>query len=318
MYSVLLPYGLRSVWLVPSCDFRKVELGWGFRFLSLLQIRHLGPMIQQTQGMCASCKGQGRSIEPSKRCKTCGGKGVCKERKILQIFIEKGECECGDTDVLRCAVGCRCPNSQTDLPRKLALSNSFGRVSVVFRVYAGVKNHHKIAFRGEADERPGEIPGDVVLVVEQQASTEKNSGFVFFPWQPFWRNHGRRWGCLTAVGDCFCSLENEFLYFPVIQEHELFKRRGNDLFMTKKITLYEALCGFKFLLTHLDGRQLLIQVRACLSTSTDSFVKPNSRGPNWRLSAFLDLRCRGSRRLIGFLPVPLPRALFHRQLGAVP
>lgn len=35
---------------------------------------------------------------------------------------------------------------------------------------AGVKNHHKIVFRGEADERPGEIPGDVVLVVEQQAS----------------------------------------------------------------------------------------------------------------------------------------------------
>lgn len=30
--------------------------------------------------------------------------------------------------------------------------------------------------------------------------------------------------------------------------------------MTKKITLYEALCGFQFLLTHLDDRQLLIQV----------------------------------------------------------
>ncbi|KAL8455560.1 hypothetical protein Emag_000689 [Eimeria magna] len=79
-----------------------------------------------------------------------------------------------------------------------------------FCLFPGVKNHHKIFFRGEADERPGEIPGDVVLVVEQQ-------------------------------------------------EHEVFKRRGNDLFMTKKITLYEALCGFKFLLTHLDGRQLLIK-----------------------------------------------------------
>ncbi|CDJ47480.1 DnaJ domain-containing protein, putative [Eimeria brunetti] len=134
-----------------------------------VMIRHLGPMIQQTQGICSACKGQGRSIENSKRCKTCGGKGVCKERKILQIFIEKG-----------------------------------------------VKNHHKIVFRGEADERPGEIPGDVVL------------------------------------------------------EHAVFKRRGNDLFMTKSITLYEALCGFKFLLTHLDGRQLLIQ------GSPGEVVKPDA------------------------------------------
>lgn len=39
---------------------------------------------------------------------------------------------------------------------------------------AGVKNHHKIVFRGEADERPGEIPGDVVLVVEQQARCAQN------------------------------------------------------------------------------------------------------------------------------------------------
>lgn len=134
VYSVSLLYSSRRPLLVPSCDFLKVEFGWCFRFLSLLQIRHLGPMIQQTQGMCASCKGQGRSIEPSKRCKTCGGKGVCKERKILQIFIEKGECECGHADVLRCAVGCRRPNSQTDMPTKLASSNTFGSVSVVFRL----------------------------------------------------------------------------------------------------------------------------------------------------------------------------------------
>lgn len=47
-----------------------------------------------------------------------------------------------------------------------------------------------------------------------------------------------------------------------VQDHPVFKRRHNDLFMTKKISLYESLCGFKFVLTHLDGRQLLIQVRS--------------------------------------------------------
>lgn len=51
------------------------------------------------------------------------GKGVVKERKILEIYIEKG-----------------------------------------------AKNHHKVIFRGDADERPNEIPGDVVFVLEQQVS----------------------------------------------------------------------------------------------------------------------------------------------------
>ena len=41
-----------------------------------------------------------------------------------------------------------------------------------------------------------------------------------------------------------------------IQDHPVFKREGNDLFMTKKITLVEALCGFTMYITHLDKRVL--------------------------------------------------------------
>jgi len=46
----------------------------------------------------------------------------------------------------------------------------------------------------------------------------------------------------------------------VLQEkpHEIFKRHRNDLIMEKKISLVEALCGFSFLLEHMDGRQLKI------------------------------------------------------------
>ena len=40
--------------------------------------------------------------------------------------------------------------------------------------------------------------------------------------------------------------------------HELFQRRGSDLIMKKEITLYEALVGVKFLLSHLDGHQVLV------------------------------------------------------------
>jgi DnaJ homolog subfamily A member 2 len=47
----------------------------------------------------------------------------------------------------------------------------------------------------------------------------------------------------------------------VIQEkdHELFKRKGADLLITKTLTLKEALTGFAWKITHLDGRQVVIK-----------------------------------------------------------
>lgn len=42
-------------------------------------------------------------------------------------------------------------------------------------------------------------------------------------------------------------------------EHDVFHREGADLLMQKDITLYEALCGFSFKITHLDGRTLLVK-----------------------------------------------------------
>lgn len=42
-------------------------------------------------------------------------------------------------------------------------------------------------------------------------------------------------------------------------EHETFKRGGIDLYVDKKLSLREALCGFEFVLEHLDGRKLSIK-----------------------------------------------------------
>ncbi|XP_030747818.1 dnaJ homolog subfamily A member 2-like [Sitophilus oryzae] len=41
--------------------------------------------------------------------------------------------------------------------------------------------------------------------------------------------------------------------------HERFERKGNDLYMKHTISLTEALCGFTFLVHHLDKRDLLIR-----------------------------------------------------------
>jgi len=56
------------------------------------------------------------------------------------------------------------------------------------------------------------------------------------------------------------------------QEHAEFKRKGADLFVERKISLVEALCGFQMELTHLDGRKLIIK------TSPGEIVKPMAKG----------------------------------------
>lgn len=55
----------------------------------------------------------------------------------------------------------------------------------------------------------------------------------------------------TQTGDIVFVLQ--------LKEHPTFKRKGDDLFVEHSLSLTEALCGFKFILTHLDGRQLLIK-----------------------------------------------------------
>jgi len=50
--------------------------------------------------------------------------------------------------------------------------------------------------------------------------------------------------------------------------HKLFKRDGVHLFMEKEVPLVNALTGFQFVVTHLDGRKLLIK------TETGDILKP--------------------------------------------
>jgi DnaJ family protein A protein 2 len=44
-----------------------------------------------------------------------------------------------------------------------------------------------------------------------------------------------------------------------LEKHKHFIRKGADLVYKARITLLQALTGFKFVLTHLDGRKILIQ-----------------------------------------------------------
>jgi DnaJ family protein A protein 2 len=43
------------------------------------------------------------------------------------------------------------------------------------------------------------------------------------------------------------------------KDHKLFERKNDDLFITKKISLAEALCGYTLIVEHLDGRKIAVQ-----------------------------------------------------------
>ena len=79
----------------------------------------LGPgMYSQSQGPCDDCRGKGEVIDEAKKCQTCKGKKVTKEKKIIDASIDKG-----------------------------------------------APNNCQYTFHGEADEYPGQEPGDVIIVV---------------------------------------------------------------------------------------------------------------------------------------------------------
>merc|ERR1711939_986873 len=55
------------------------------------------------------------------------------------------------------------------------------------------------------------------------------------------------------------------------KEHDVFKRHGADLYVQKKISLVEALCGFTMELTKLDGRTLVIKTPPGFITNINKF-----------------------------------------------
>lgn len=87
-----------------------------------VQLRQIGPgMVQQMQSACGACRGTGKIMDEKDKCKACKGNKVFKDRKVLEVNIEKG------------------------------------------------MNHgQKIRFAGEADEVPGTLPGDVIIVIQEK------------------------------------------------------------------------------------------------------------------------------------------------------
>eukprot|EP00064_Thunnus_orientalis_P000165 superscaffoldBa00000007_g165 len=56
-----------------------------------VHVRQLAPgMVQQVSTVCHSCQGQGQRISQKDRCKACGGRKILRQKKILEVHIDKG------------------------------------------------------------------------------------------------------------------------------------------------------------------------------------------------------------------------------------
>ncbi|KAF3321257.1 dnaJ protein [Carex littledalei] len=83
----------------------------------------------------------------------------------------------------------------------------------------------------------------------------------------------------TVTGDIVFVLQQK--------EHPKFKRKSDDLFVEHTLSLTEALCGFQFALTHLDGRQLLIRSNPGEVIKPDQYKAINDEGMPHHVRPFM-------------------------------
>lgn len=81
-----------------TCDGRGTTVKNGVKTCAVchgrgiqVTLNQIGPgMVQQVQSHCRNCKGMGEVISDKDRCPTCGGDKVTKERKVLEVYVDKG------------------------------------------------------------------------------------------------------------------------------------------------------------------------------------------------------------------------------------
>jgi len=89
--------------------------------------------------------------------------------------------------------------------------------------------------------------------------------------------------CWTEFSNVLCklwklqpdTLTGDIVFVLQLKEHPKFKRKFDDLYVEHTLSLTEALCGFQFALTHLDGRQLLIK------SNPGEVIKPGMYSYTW-------------------------------------
>ena len=117
----------------------------------------------QKSVICTECDGRGGKVGAVKTCTGCNGVGTKLMMYQTGPMIQRVQAKCPDCDgegeIIRPKDKCRkCVGKKTVIERKV----------LHVHVDKGVKNGHKIDFKGEGDQLPGVMPGDVQFEIEQK------------------------------------------------------------------------------------------------------------------------------------------------------
>ncbi|KAL4779287.1 hypothetical protein BJX76DRAFT_361925 [Aspergillus varians] len=123
----------------------------------------ISKLALQKSVICSTCDGRGGKEGAVKSCTGCNGSGMKTMMRQMGPMIQRFQTVCpdcnGEGEIIRERDRCRnCHGKKTVVERKV----------LHVHVDRGVKNGHKIEFRGEGDQQPGVMPGDVVFEIEQK------------------------------------------------------------------------------------------------------------------------------------------------------
>lgn len=117
----------------------------------------------QKSVICPQCDGRGGKEGAVKTCGPCNGSGMRTMMRQMGPMIQRFQTVCqdcnGEGETIRERDRCkRCAGKKTVVERKV----------LHVPIDRGVKSGHKIDFRGEGDQIPGAVPGDVQFEIEQK------------------------------------------------------------------------------------------------------------------------------------------------------
>ncbi|CAI7633450.1 unnamed protein product [Penicillium pancosmium] len=117
----------------------------------------------QKSVICSGCDGRGGKEGAVKECSGCNGSGMKTMMRQMGPMIQRFQTVCpdcnGEGEIIRDKDRCKkCNAKKTIVERKV----------LHVHVDKGVRDGHKIEFRGEGDQMPGVLPGDVVFEIEQK------------------------------------------------------------------------------------------------------------------------------------------------------
>lgn len=120
----------------------------------------------QKSVICPTCDGRGGKEGAVRTCPGCQGAGMKTMMRQMGPMIQRFQTVCpdcqGEGETIRDKDRCKkCMGKKTIVERKV----------LHVHVDRGVKSGHKIDFRGEGDQVPGVLPGDVQFEIEQKPHT---------------------------------------------------------------------------------------------------------------------------------------------------